>query len=72
MTEKNLEKFNQSKETSTEHPKWITKCTEDRRQYLKTLLEEKTRKGLTTAEKLAKIQSFVEKWLVWRSMMEWL
>lgn len=61
MEEKKLEQIEQSKEISTENQEWIKKCTEDRRKYLKSLLEEKMRKGLTTVEKLAKIQPFVEK-----------
>ena len=40
MPEKDLEQIEQSKEAGTVHLEWITKCTEDRRQYLKSLLEE--------------------------------
>lgn len=56
--EKILEQIEQPNEVANNKIKWIDKSKEEYRDYLKSLLE--SHKELTTAEKLLKIQPFIQ------------
>ena len=58
MKEKKLEQIEWANETANNKIKWMDKSKQEYRDYLKSLLE--SHKGLTTAEKLLKMQPFVQ------------